>query len=292
MGLFKKKDKGLTAGALREMPVAPGVGKVHAHAVGGQAAIRYDTVKGALQDAAFARMFGLPPAQSADLAARAWEKGAKFREYEVRPAEGGEPAPRAVRRLDLGDRVSVLAIESEAGGGLGRAVPVFWTDLTHTCEPTWAKRFSDHLGAWIEANVDAPTGSLPLGFAAVDFAWYGDTYLRGAAMPLEVAAVSESVRGIPPPKEEAVKAVVYPGGRASEPDEFDLFGTVLASAEAKYEGGKGYIVKLQIAPLEWIDLWVHASQIPRVPRPGEGVEARARLFALWAGQRTEDLAVG
>jgi hypothetical protein len=241
-------------------------------------------------------MLGFSPAQAAEVALRAWEKGADFRAYTVRPKEGdaapGGPSARKVRRLDLGERVSVLAIESEAGGALGRAVPVFWTDLTHTCEPTWAKRFSDHLGAWVEANVDAPGGSAPLGFAAADFAWYGDTYLRGAAMPLEVAAVAEQYRGVPPPKEESVRAVVYPGGRASDPDEFDLCGTVLGASEARFEGGQAFIVKLQIAPLEWIDLWVLASHMGRIPRPGEGVEARARLFAMWAGQRSEDLAVG
>ncbi len=295
MGFFGKR-KGDTSSALREMPVAPGVGKLHAHASGGKAAIRFDTLKGSAPEAAFQRLLGLQPGQAVALGQRAWEQGAKFREYTVRPPEtappGMEANTRVVKRLDLGDRVSVLAIESEAGGALGRAVPVYWTDLTHTCEPTWAKRFSDHLGAWIEANVDAPSGSVPLGFAAADFAWYGDTYLRGAAMPLEVAAVAEEYRGVPAPKEETVRAVVYPGGKASDPDEFDLLGTVLSANEAKFEGGQAFIVKLQIAPLEWIDLWVHSSHMGRVPRPGEGVEARARLFAMWAGQRTEDLAVG
>lgn len=293
MGLFGKK-KAPSGSMLREMPVAPGVGKIHAHAAGGKAAIRFDTVKGATPESAFARMLGLQPAPAAELAKRAWAEGADFREYTVRAPEGqgGEPATRKVKRLDLGERVSVLAVEAEAGGVLGRAVPVFWTDLTHTCEPTWAKRFSDHLGAWIEANVDAPEGSVPLGFAAADFAWYGDTYLRGAAMPLEVAAVAEDVRGLPPPKEQTVRAVVYPGGKASDPDEFDLAGVVLASADAKYEGGLGYIVKLQVTPLEWIDVWIHSSLVARVPRPGEGMSVRTRLFAMWAGQRTEDLAVG
>jgi hypothetical protein len=279
---------------LREMPVAPGVGMLHAHAAGGKAAIRFDTVKGPAPESAFARVLGLNPSQAGELAARAWQEGVGFRAFTVRPkgGEAAEPAARKVKRLDLGPRLSVLAVEAEAGGALGRAVPVFWTDLTHTCEPTWAKRFSDHLGAWIEANVDAPGGSVPLGFAAADFAWYGDAYLRGAAMPLEVAAVAEDVRGVPPPKDEAVRAVVYPGGRASDPDEFDLVGTVLASAEAAYDGGQAFIVKLQVQPLEMVDVWIHASLLARVPRAGEGLEVRARLFAMWAGQRSEDLAVG
>jgi hypothetical protein len=295
VGFFGKKKAG-SSSALREMPVAPGVGKLHAHAHSGKAAIRFDTLKGPPPEAAFQRLMGLSASQAAALAARAWEQGAKFRAYTVRPPDtappGMEANVRVVKRLDLGDRLSVLAIESEVGGALGRAVPVYWTDLTHTCEPTWAKRFSDHLGSWIEANVDAPNGSIPLGFAAADFAWYGDTYLRGAAMPLEVAAVAEAYRGVPPPKEETVRAVVYPGGKASDPDEFDLLGTVLTATEAQFEGGRAFIVKLQVAPLEWIDVWVHSSHMGRVPKPGEGVEARCRLFAMWAGQRTEDLAVG
>jgi len=296
MGFFGKR-KGSAGPALREMPVAPGVGKVHAHAGGGKAAIRFDTVKGAPPEAAFQRMLGLESAAAANLAKRAWQEGKDFREYLVRakeveaaPVEKGKP--RKVKRLDIGERVSVLAVESEEGGALGRAWPVYWTDLTHTCEPTWVKRFSDHLGAWVEANVDSPSGSEPLGFAAADFAWYGDTYLRGAAMPLEVAAVAETARGVAPPKDEAVRAVVYPGGKASDPDEFDVVGTVLAASEAKFEGGEALIVKLKVAPLEWIDVWVRAGLLARVPRQGEGLEARVRMFAMWAGQRTEDLAVG
>jgi hypothetical protein len=111
-------------------------------------------------------------------------------------------------------------------------------------------------------------------------------------MPLEIAAIGETFRGVPPPKQEAVRSVVYPGGRASEPDEFDLLGTVLGAAQAKFEGGVGYIVKLQVGPIEWIDLWLRSSLLSRVPRVGEGVESRARLFGLWAGQRTSDLSVG
>lgn len=294
MGFFGRRKAG--PAALSEMPVAPGVGKVRAHAAAGRVNVRFDTVKGPAPEAAFKRMLGLEPAAAVELAKRAWAEGAPFREFSpLSEADGAvkEAAERRqVKRLDLGQRVSVLAIEAEAGGALGRAVPVFWTDLTHTCEPNWVKRFSDRAGAWVEGNVDSPVGSEPLGFAAADFAWYGPPYLRGAAMPLEIAAVAETVRGTPAPKEEAVKAVVYPGGKASDPDEFDIVGTVLASAEARYEGGMGLIVKLQVKPVEWVDLWVHPSLIARIPRPGEGVEARARLFALWAGQRTADLAVG
>lgn len=295
MGFFGKR-KGDDPRALREMPVAPGVGKVLMHSSAGKVKIRFDTVRGAPWDAAFERMLGLSPAQAGELGRRAWSEGSDFRAYppeaKASEAPSGAAAERKVKRLDLGERVSVLAVESEAGGALGRAVPLYWTDLTHTCEPTWAKRFSDHLAAWVEGNVDAPAGSVPLGFTALDFTWYGSVYLRGAAMPLEIAAVAETFRGVPPPKKESVRAVVYPGGRASDPDEFDLQGTVLSSSEAKYEGGQGVILKLQVEPLEWIDLWVHEGQLARVPRPGEGVEARARLFGLWAGQRTLDLAVG
>lgn len=294
MGFFGRRKA--DPSALREMPVAPGVGKVRAHAAAGRVNVRFDTVKGPAPEAAFERMLGLKGAAAGELAKRAWAEGVPFREFaplseaDGAVKEGAEK--RAVKRLDLSGRVSVLAIEAEAGGVLGRAVPVYWTDLTHTCEPNWVKRFADRAGAWVEGNVDSPSGSEPLGFAAVDFAWYGAPYLRGAAMPLEIAAVAETMRGTPAPKDEAVKAVVYPGGKASDPDEFDIVGTVLSAAEARFEGGMGVIVKLQVRPLEWIDLWVHEALLARIPRPGEGVEARARLFALWAGQRTVDLAVG
>jgi hypothetical protein len=278
------------------MPVAPGVGKVRAHATPGKVNIRYDSVRGPSAETLFERLLGFDPARAEELAKRAWEQGSTFREYTPEPpkgeAEAQEAAPRVVKRLDIGERVSVLAVESQAGGSLGRALPLYWTDLTHTCEPNWAKRFSDHLGAWVEGNVDSPTGSEPLGFQALDFAWHAGVYLRGAAMPLEIAAVGETFRGVPAPKEEAVRSVVYPGGRASEPDEFDLLGTVLDVAEAKFEGGTGYILKLQVGPIEWIDLWLRSSKLARLPRPGEGVESRARLFGLWAGQRTSDLSVG
>lgn len=294
MGFFARKRA--DRAALHEMPVAPGVGKVRAHAAAGRVNVRFDTVKGPSPEAAFERMLGLKSTAAIEMGKRAWAEGVPFRafaplsEADGAVKEGAEK--RAVKRLDLGERVSVLAVEAEGGGALGRAVPVYWTDLTHTCEPNWVKRFADRAGAWVEGNVDSPVGSEPLGFAAVDFAWYGPPYLRGAAMPLEIAAVAETVRGTPPPQDEAVKAVVYPGGKASEPDEFDIAGTVLASAEARYEGGMGVIVKLEVKPIEWIDLWIHQSLIARIPKPGEGVEARARLFALWAGQRTADLAVG
>lgn len=295
MGLFSK-GKRANPNALHEMPVAPGVGKVRVHTAGGKVNIRYDTVKGPSPDLLFARMLGFEAGRAGEVSKRAWDEGSKFREFNMEPKKD-EPAPEApaarlVKRLDLGERVSVLAVESEAGGGLGRAMPVFWTDLTHTCEPNWAKRFSDKAAAWIEGNVDSPTGSEPLGFQAVDFAWHRDVYLRGAAMPLEIEAIAESLRGVPPPKEDAVRSVVYPGGRASDPDEFDLVGTVLDVTEAKFEGGSGYILKLQVKPIEWIDVWLRSSLLSRVPRAGEGVEARARLVGLWAGQRTADLSVG
>src|SRR5690349_16737967 len=231
MGLFRK-DKGEDPGALREMPVAPGVGKVHAHAGGGKVNVRYDAVKGPPWEAAFDRLLGLTPSAAAELAARAWKEGTPFREF-VPPTKDGAPAPegaapRKVKRLDIGERVSVFALEAAEGGRMARAFPVYWTDLTHTCEPNWVKRFNDSAGAWVEANVDSPTGSEPLGFQALDFAWLSSVYLRGAAMPLEVAAVAETYRGVPPVEEHAVRAVVYPGGKASEPDEFDLLGTVLS----------------------------------------------------------------
>jgi hypothetical protein len=272
------------------------VGIARAHKGTGAVNIRFDTVKGSAPEAAIVRMLGVEEGQARVLAQRAWDEGRKFRSWSPLPAQGpapAEPAPeREVRRLDLGDRLSLLAVETEAGGALGRAVPVFWTDLTHTCEPTWAKRSKDRLVAWVEANVDAPGGSVPLGFEALDFAWHGSVYLRGAAMPLEVAGVAESLRGTPPPQAEAVRAVVHPGGRAGDPDEFDVAGTVLACAEAPFAGGRGFIVKLSVAPIEWVEVWAHERLLSRVPREGEGVEARVRLFGLWAGQRTADLSVG
>jgi hypothetical protein len=299
VGIFSR-GKRAQAPALREMPVAPGVGKVRAHAGQGAVKIRYDTVRGSPPEALFEWMFGAGTAKAEELAKRAWQEGAKFRVYtpeKPAPKLGAAPAEpsaveRVVKRLDIGERVSILAVEAPEGGKLGRAVPLYWTDLTHTCEPNWAKRFGDHLAAWIEGNVDSPSGSEPLGFQALDFAWHSAVYLRGAAMPLEIAAVAIKVAVVPPPKKESVKSVVHPGGRASDPDEFDLEGTILAVAEAKYEGGAAHIIKLQVAPLEWIDLWVRKGMLVRVPRPGEGVEARARLFGLWAGQRTSDLSVG
>ena len=295
MGLFSK-GKRANPSMLREMPVAPGVGKVRAHHTAGKVAIRYDSVRGPPPEALFERLLGFEAAHADGMAKRAWEEGSKFREFDLEAKKdepaGQTPASRIVKRLDIGERVSVLAVESEAGGSLGRAMPVFWTDLTHTCEPNWAKRFSDKAAAWIEGNVDSPTGSEPLGFQAVDFAWHRDVYLRGAAMPLEIEAIAETLRGVPAPKEEAVRSVVYPGGRASDPDEFDLVGTVLDVSEAKFEGGKGYILKMQVRPIEWIDVWLRSSLVTRVPRAGEGVEARARLVGLWAGQRTADLSVG
>jgi hypothetical protein len=282
------------------MPVAPGVGKVRAHAGHGAVKIRYDTVRGLPSESLFEWMFGASTAKAEELSKRAWDEGAKFRVYTPekpigRPDTPGADAPveeRVVKRLDIGERVSILAVESPSGGKLGRAMPLYWTDLTHTCEPNWAKRFHDHLAAWIEGNVDSPNGSEPLGFQALDFAWHSAVYLRGAAMPLEIAAVAVKIEVVPPPKVESVKSVVHPGGRASDPDEFDLEGAILAVQEVKYDGGSGHILKLQVAPLEWIDLWVRKGLLVRTPRPGEGVESRARLFGLWAGQRTSDLSVG
>jgi hypothetical protein len=307
VGIFGRR-KGGPSPALHEMPVAPGVGKVRAHATAGGVNIRYDTVKGPAPEALFARLFGSSAPQAAELGRRAWEEGVKFRVYTPEKAAAPKgsatpvaaPAPvahdvpveRVVKRLDIGERVSILAIESEKGGSLGRAVPLYWTDLTHTCEPNWAKRFQGHLGAWVEGNVDSPSGSEPLGFEALDFAWHRAVYLRGAAMPLEIAAVSEKYEPTGAPQQESVKAVVYPGGKASDPDEFDLVGTILSVTEAKHELGSGLIIKLRVEPLEWIDLWVRASDLRRTPRIGEGAEARARLFGLWAGQRTSDLSVG
>ena len=300
MGLFSKKQRGPTA--LREMPVAPGVGKVRAHGGGGAINIRFDSVKGPPMEAAFTRMLGITSGQAAELAKRAWTEGTKFRVYtpmEI-PVKGApppeppeEPKPeREVRRLDIGERVSVFAIEAEGAGKLGRAVPVYWSDLTHTCEANWAKRFADRLEAWVEGNVDSPSGSEPLGFEAVDFVWHGPVYLRGAAMPLEIAGVAETFRGIPPPKGETVRAVVYPGGRASDPDEFDIAGLVLSVTQAPFQGGRGFILKLQVGPIEWIDVWVRENLLARLPKAGEGAEVRARLFGLWAGQRTADLSMG
>jgi len=299
VGIFSRGKKA-SSPALREMPVAPGVGKVRAHAGHGAVKIRYDTVRGTPPESLFEGMFGAGAAKAEELAKRAWQEGAKFRVYTPeKPSRGAAAAnaeppavERVVKRLDIGERVSILAVEAPEGGKLGRAVPLYWTDLTHTCEPNWAKRFSDHLVAWIEGNVDSPNGSEPLGFQALDFAWHSAVYLRGAAMPLEIAAVAIKVGVVPPPKKESVKSVVHPGGRASDPDEFDLEGTILSVQEAKYEGGSAHILKLQVAPLEWIDLWVRKGMLVRVPRPGEGVEARARLIGLWAGQRTSDLSVG
>lgn len=297
MGLFSKKESKRTA--LQEMPVAPGVGKVRAHKSEGAVNIRFDTVKGSPPEAAITRMLGVEPGSARALAQRAWDEGAKFRTWVPRAAgKPGAPAPpeeareREVRRLDLGERVALLAIEAETGGALGRAVPVFWTDLTHTCEPNWAKRSTDHLVAWVEGNVDAPGGSEPLGFEAIDFAWHGSVYVRGAAMPLEIAAVADSFRGVPPPERETLRPIVYPGGRAGDPDEFEITGTVLSVAEAPFEGGRGFIVKLKVAPVEWIEVWVHERLLARLPREGEGALAPARLFGLWAGQRTADLSVG
>lgn len=305
MGLFSRR-KAPGPAALRQMPVAPGVGKVRARRGAGAVNIRFDTVAGPSPEASIVRLTGLEAGQARVLAQRAWDEGGRFRTWSPLQAAGPsgaapvpegstqppEPVEREVRRLDLGERVSLLAVESEAGGTLGRTVAVFWSELTHTCEPTWAKRSKDHLVAWVEGNVDAPGGSVPLGFEAVDFAWYGPVYLRGAAMPLEVAGVCETFRGTPPPKEEALRAVVRPGGRAGDPDEFEVEGTVLSVAKAPFEGGLGFIVKLQVAPVEWVEVWVREGLLSRIPREGEGAAARLRLFGMWAGQRTEDLAVG
>ncbi len=239
-------------------------------------------------------MLGVEAGQARVLAQRAWDDGEKFRPWEPLPATPGGAAgqPREVRRLDLGERVSLFAVESEAGGALGRTAAVFWTDLTHTCEPNWAKRSKDHLVAWVEGNVDSPGGVEPIGFEALDFAWLGPVYLRGAAMPLEIAGVAETLRGTPPPEVQSLRAVVRPGGRAGDPDEFDIAGTVLAAAEAPYDGGRAFILKLQVAPIEWVEVWAHESLLSRIPREGKGVEVRARLFGMWAGQRTADLSVG
>ena len=253
MGLFSRSKKD-EAPALREMPVAPGVGKVRAHAAPGAVKIRYDTVRGLQPESLFDWMLGVGASTAEDLSQLAWAKGEKFRVYTPeKPAgapDGGAAPERVVKRLDIGERVSILAVEAEAGGKLGRAMPLYWTDLTHTCEPNWAKRFSDHLAAWVEGNVDSPNGSEPMGFQALDFAWHRAVYLRGAAMPLEIAAVAIKAGAVPPPKKESVKSVVHPGGRASDPDEFDLEGTILAVQEAKVEGGSGTILKLQVGPIE------------------------------------------
>lgn len=298
MGLFsRRKAKG--PAALRQMPVAPGVGKVRVQRGTGAVNIRFDTVAGPPPEASIARLTGLDAGPARVLAQRAWDEGENFRSWSplAPPAGGqgaapGEGVEREVRRLDLGERVSLLALESEPGGGLGRTVAVFWTDLTHICEPTWAKRSKDHLVAWVEGNVDAPGGSVPLGFEAVDFAWYAPVYLRGAAMPLEIAGVAQAFRGTPPPPTESVRAVVRPGGRAGDPDEFEVEGTILSVTEAPFEGGRGFILKLRVAPVEWVEVWVREGLLSRVPREGEGAAAQVRLFGMWAGQRTEDLAVG
>jgi hypothetical protein len=296
MGLFSRRRPRGPA-ALRHMPVAPGVGKVRAHKSAGAMNIRFDGVKGSAPEAALTRMLGVEAGQARVLSQRAWDEGEKFRTWEPLleaggPAPGSPPAEREVRRLDLGERVALFAVEAEAGGGLGRTVPVFWTDLTHTCEPTWARRSRDHLVAWVEGNVDSPGGSEPLGFEALDFSWHGSLYLRGAAMPLEIAGVAETFHGQPAPEAETLKAVVHGGGRAGDPDEFEVTGTVLAVTEAPFEGGRGFVVRLQVAPIEWVEVWAHERLLSRIPREGEGARALVRLIGMWAGQRTADLAVG
>jgi hypothetical protein len=104
--------------------------------------------------------------------------------------------------------------------------------------------------------------------------------------------VAESFRGTPAPAAEEVRPVVRPGGRAGDPDEFEVVGTILSTTEAPFEGGRGFILRLRVASLEWVEVWVHERMLSRVPREGEGAEVHARLFGLWAGQRTADLSVG
>ena len=106
MGLFGKR-KGAGTSTLREMPVAPGTGKLHAHAAAGKAAIRFDTVKGPSPEVSFVRMLGGSSAQAAALAERAWKEGTKFREFTVPGLEGAGPQGRVVKRIDLGERTRV-----------------------------------------------------------------------------------------------------------------------------------------------------------------------------------------
>src|SRR3972149_4837221 len=92
--------------ALHEMPVAPGVGKVRAHAAAGRVNVRFDTVKGPSPEAAFERMLGLKSTAAIEMGKRAWAEGVPFRafaplsEADGAVKEGAEK--RAVKRLDLG----------------------------------------------------------------------------------------------------------------------------------------------------------------------------------------------
>src|SRR3990170_4364913 len=109
-GFFARKRA--DRAALHEMPVAPGVGKVRAHAAAGRVNVRFDTVKGPSPEAAFERMLGLKSTAAIEMGKRAWAEGVPFRafaplsEADGAVKEGAEK--RAVKRLDLGERVSVL----------------------------------------------------------------------------------------------------------------------------------------------------------------------------------------